>query len=126
MGHSRRSGWMLGVTVLASVGLPQVGLAEQPLEQLPKDVASFSLAWVALPQTMAEVTKDHGPLVGASWGVVKGSSEAAARIVNLMDEAPSAIRPRQSETDRSPAWLNIDNSRSRRMRREPALLRYTF
>jgi len=116
----------VAAAAFVTASLAQVGFAEQPVERLPKDVVSFSLAWVALPQTMAEVTKDYGPLVGASWGVVKGSSEAAARIVNLMDEAPSATRPRQSETDRSPAWLNIENGRSRRMRREPALLRYTF
>ena len=117
---------LVALVVLSAVSRVQTGFAEQPVERLPKDVVSFSLAWVALTQAMAEVTKDHGPLVGASWGVVKGSSEAAARIVHLMDEAPSATRPRQRETDRSPAWLNIDNGRSRRMRREPTLLRYTF
>jgi hypothetical protein len=121
-----RHGWKLGIAALAVASGPQVAFAEQPLKRLPEDVVSFSLAWVALPQTMVDITKEHGPLAGASWGVVKGSLEAAARIVNLMDEAPSATRPRQSKTNRSPAWLNIDSSPSRGARREPALLRYTF
>jgi hypothetical protein len=121
-----RHGWKLGLAALAVASGPQVGFAEQPLKRLPEDVVSFSFAWVALPQAMAEVTEDHGPLAGASWGVVKGSSEAVARIVNLVDEEPSASRVPRGETDRSPAWLNIDNGRSRSTRREPALLRYTF
>mgnify|MGYP001599064023 CR=1 FL=1 len=121
-----RSGWKLGIAALAVASGSQAGFAEQPLKRLPEDVVSFSFAWVALPQTMAEVTKDHGPLVGASWGVVKGSSEAVERIANLVDQEPAASRAPRDETGRSPAWLNIDNSRSRSTRREPALLRYTF
>ena len=121
-----RQGWKLGIAALAVGSGSQAVFAEQPLKRLPEDVVSLSFAWVALPQTMAEVTKDHGPLAGASWGVVKGSSEAAARVVNLMDEAPSATRPHQRETDRSPVWLNLDNGHSRSTRHKPALLRYTF
>lgn len=136
MRPSRWFGWGLGVTVLAVMGLPQVGFAEQPLEQLPEDVASFSLAWVALPQSVAEVTKDHGPLAGASWGVIKGSSEVMGRVVNLMDASPASERRAQARSEQdarahrattsSPAWLNLRDRGSRQARHEPAFLRYTF
>lgn len=114
-------GWALGVAAVAAISLPQVGLAEQPLKQLPDDVVSFSLAWVALPQTMVEVGKDDGPLAGASWGVVKGSSAVVERVTGLMDgeTADRDARP-------SAAWLNLNNAGSRQSRHEPALLRYTF
>lgn len=129
-------GWALGIAVIAGVSLPQVGFAEQPLKQLPDDVASFSLAWVALPQTMVEVAKDHGPLAGASWGVVKGTSEVAGRVLNLMDESLAFEHRAQTESDQNllahddgaplPAWLNMDNGESRKVQHKPALLRYTF
>lgn len=126
----------LCMVALALVSLPQVGFAEQPLTQLPDDVASFSLAWVALPQAVIEVTKGQGPLAGVSWGVIKGSSEVVGRILNLVDENPSFARTIQTprsqgvvaygDEARSPAWLNVDHGESRQARHEPALLRYTF
>lgn len=132
MEHSRWSGWDLGVAVLVGMGLPQVGFAEQPLKQLPEDVMSVSLAWVALPQAVVEVTKDRGPLAGASWGVLKGSSEAVGRVVNLLDASPAAERRSRDQVERhasavsSPGWLGLDDGGSRRAHQEPALLRYTF
>ncbi|MBI3083141.1 MAG: hypothetical protein HYY90_02080 [Candidatus Omnitrophica bacterium] len=127
---------MLGIAMFAWVSWPQVALAAQPLKQLPEDVVSFSLAWVALPQAVVEVTKEHGPLAGASWGLVKGSSEVVGRVLDLVDEDSSFERttqlPRpqdasaQGNEARSPAWLNVNEIESRQARREPALLRYTF
>lgn len=114
-------GWALGIAALAAISLSQVGLAEQPLKQLPEDVVSFSLAWVALPQAMVEVTKDDGPLAGASWGVIKGSSAVVERVMGLMD-GKTADRDEHP----SPAWLNLTNAGSRQSRHESALLRYTF
>lgn len=114
-------GWALGIAALTAISLAQAGFAEQPLEQLPEDVVSFSLARVALPQMMVEVTKDHGPLAGASWGVIKGSSAVVERVTGLMDGETADRDERHS-----PAWLNLNNAGSRQPRHEPALLRYTF
>lgn len=125
-------GWAFGVAALAAISLAQVGFAEQPLKQLPEDAVSFSLAWVALPQSMVEMTKDHGPVAGVSWGVLKGSSEAVGRVVNLLDASPASERRAQARAEQdafatsSPSWLNLDDGRSRKARHEPALLRYTF
>lgn len=127
-----RCRWGFGVAALATVMLSQAGFAEQPLKRLPEDVVSFSLAWVALPQAMAEVTKEHGPLAGASWGILKGSSEAVGRVVNLLDASPAAERLAQARAEQdalaasSPSWLNLGDGGSRRAHHEPALLRYTF
>lgn len=129
-------GRVLGVATVAAVSLSQVGFAEQSLEQLPKDVISFSLVWVALPQTMAEVTKDHGPLAGVSWGVVKGTGDVAGRVMDLLDEGPASERRAQALAGRrnaalggerrSPEWLNVRRGGSPQARHEPAFLRYTF
>lgn len=116
-----RHGWTLGIAALAVASGPQAAFAEQPLKQLPEDVVSFSLAWVALPQAMVEVTKDDGPLAGASWGIIKGSSAAVERVTGLMDGETANGNERPS-----PAWLNLNNAGSRQSRHEPALLRYTF
>ena len=122
-----RDAGVLGITVLAAVSLPQAAFTEQPLKQLPEDAVSFSLAWVALPQAVVEVTKEHGPLAGASWGVIKGSSEIVERVVSLTDQAPSGqyVSTHGGEA-RSPAWLNLRDQESHQVRHEPALLRYTF
>lgn len=126
-GRLVRHGWKLGIAALAVASGPPAGFTEQPLTQLPEDVVSFSFAWAALPQAVVEVTKDYGPLAGVSWGVLKGSSEAVGRVVNLMDQAPSGqhVLAHGGEA-RSPAWLNLRGRASRQARHEPALLRYTF
>lgn len=112
------------VVALAALSLPQVGFAEQPLSQLPKDAVSVSFAWVALPQHMLEVTKDHGPLAGLSVGFLEGSSAAVGRVLSVIDrDAP----PDRRDEPQAPAWLNLPRETLRQTsHREPALLRYTF
>ncbi len=127
-----RHGWIFGITLAVLTNLPRAGFAEQPLKQLPEDVVSFSLAWVALPEAMVGVTKDQGPLAGVSFGLGKGSSDLVGKVLNLMDTGPSFGRQARpavfpyGEEARSPTWLNVHNSGARRARHEPVLLRYTF
>lgn len=117
------------------VRLPAVR-AEQPLTQLPDDVASLSFAWVALPQTMAEVTEEQGPLAGVTWGLVKGSSDVMERVVSLTDsnasfERSTQTRPPQTvplsnATDQLSAWMNGNDGSSHQPHQESAWLRYAF
>lgn len=104
-------GWPLGIGMALAISAAPAGFAERPVEQLPKDVSVFSFAWVALPETMAEVAQDHGPLAGASWGVVKGSSAVVERVVGLTDPED---------------WLNQEAPGTRQSHRDSPLLRYTF
>ncbi len=47
--------------------------SQKPLSQFPKDVARLATGWVVIPQQMAEVSRDNGPLAGLSWGPIEGS-----------------------------------------------------
>lgn len=131
-----RQAGLWGLAVVGLAALPGIEAAEPSVDQLPKDVASFSLAWVALPQAMVEVTRNHGPLAGASWGVVKGSSDVIARVADLAEvdasfegETPRAERPTAaaySQDNQFAAWLDQQEIGARDTRRQPALLRYAF
>ena len=130
-----RYGWTLGLAVLAWASLGQAGFAEQPLRQLPRDVVSVSLAWVALPQTMVAVTKDHGPLAGVSWGVIEGVAGVMKRTLKPAELDPwfegrtTARAPVERSAEADPgqlSWLNTRDAGAREASREPALLRYTF
>ena len=96
---------------------------------------SVSFAWVALPQAVVEVTKDHGPLAGISWGLIKGSSEVVARVMSLVEKEPSFEGTTQTppsqdvfahRDDGRLSWLNLQDGGAREVHREPVLLHYTF
>jgi len=123
--------------VLVSIGLvgaPTARAETKPLQHLPADVASVSLAWVALPQAMAEVTQEQGLFAGLSWGALKGSSDAVRRVLRVVDQDSSRPRPTPDsggqgflQEDRRLAWLNppLEDARGT-SRQEPAWLRYAF
>ena len=109
MWRSRRwVGCAMGTAVLAMVGVPLVGFAEQPLTQVPEVV---------------EVIKGQGPMAGVSWSVIKDSGQSVEH------QAPMAIGQHVS-ADRqarpSPAWLDLHGGRSRAANREPDLWRHEF
>ena len=98
--------WLVcAVVVLAMVSMPQVGLAEQPLEP-----------FVAVAQT-------QGSLASVSWTVVSNPGSL------VKDQAPTVPGQHPSayiDADLLTAWLDLHGGRSRPANREPDLLRYDF
>ena len=46
----------------------------RPLRELPSDVSRWSTTWMAIPQQVAEVGREHGPLAAMTWGPAKGTA----------------------------------------------------
>lgn len=85
---------LLGCLLLILLA-PRVALAKsKPIEQLPKDLLRWSFCWTAIPQQMAEVSRDDGALAGMTWGPTKGTAvmvESTTR--ELWDAAKPDGRP---------------------------------
>lgn len=61
--------------VVASLLCPaSVFARSKPLHDLPGDVVRWSLCWMAIPQGIAEVARDDGPLAALAWGPSKGAT----------------------------------------------------
>ena len=68
-------GWVVAGMLAGLIVLPGSVVAQsRPIKQLPKDLARWSTAWLAIPQEMAEVGLDHGPLAAVTWGPAKGTA----------------------------------------------------
>ena len=59
--------------------------AEKPLSKLPHDVANLATGWTAVPQEIAEVSRDRGPLAGIAWGPIKGSTRFMENVAGTLN-----------------------------------------
>ena len=68
--------WRVGLMAvgvwLAGMGIAVAG--GQPIGQLPVDVARWSTFWIAVPNEMADVGQEYGPLAALTWGPIKGTA----------------------------------------------------
>ena len=69
----RRAFWIT-VMVAGTIGVASVQAAEsKPIEELPADLARWSMLWGELPKGMYAVEREEGPLSAMTWGPVRGT-----------------------------------------------------
>lgn len=59
---------MLGATEASAAGEPQYSSARK----LGRGAANLGLGVIALPRTVYHTTRERGPFMGVTWGLVKG------------------------------------------------------
>lgn len=82
--------WLLGWS-------PSAFAASRPIEQLPEDIARWSTLWVAVPKSVVEVGRVHGPLAALTWGPAKG---LAALVESTTNEVWNTVKPDEKPSDR--------------------------
>lgn len=78
-------------------GTPALAEPEDtPARKLGRGLANTTLGVLAIPGTIADVSRERGPFVGVTWGLVKGTGYfAATEVVGVFEllTAPFAVPP---------------------------------
>ena len=96
--HGRPPVLLALVIVLAlAFAAPSAAFAsDTPARKLGRGVANMTLGVLALPGTIAEVSKESGPFVGTTWGLVKGTGYVVVtEVIGVFEfmTAPFAVPP---------------------------------
>ena len=74
---------MLGVLFCMSGGVARA--EDSPsITQLPKDLARLATVWMAVPQTMYDVSRDDGAAMGLTVGTVAGGTQMVEDTVTYL------------------------------------------
>ena len=69
----RPSRWLIGLLLCLAIALPGAAEAkDSSARKLGRGFANLGLGVLALPGEIVETTRDKGPFMGATWGLVKG------------------------------------------------------
>jgi putative exosortase-associated protein (TIGR04073 family) len=82
-----RGALALALLVCLLAGLPGVAAAkDNAARKLGRGAANLSLGVLALPAEIVDTTREHGPFMGATWGLVKGvGMTVATEVVGLWE-----------------------------------------
>lgn len=85
----RRFGLRVAIVSLLFILLvaPAASSAQHsPARKLGRGLANVSLGFMAIPSTIIHTTRDNGPAVGATWGLIKGTGlMVATEFVGLFE-----------------------------------------
>jgi putative exosortase-associated protein (TIGR04073 family) len=82
-----RIGAIAFLTLLMSALLSSAAAAENsPARKLGRGIANLSLGVMAIPGEIIETTRESGPAVGMTWGLIKGTGMmAATEVIGLWE-----------------------------------------
>ena len=83
------SGASLAISLMLG-GVSAVWAESRPIKQLPGDVVRWSMVWTHIPEDMATVGYEDGPLAAVTWGPMKGT---ASMVHATTDELWSVLKP---------------------------------
>ncbi len=74
------------VFLVCTVFSAAAGAENTPARKLGRGFANVGLGFMAIPSEMIETTRESGPAVGMTWGLIKGTGMmAAVEIVGLWE-----------------------------------------
>lgn len=83
---SRAFGCSLALVVIALAVPSNVAANDSPARKLGRGAANLSLGVLAIPDVIIETTKQRGPALGVTWGLVKGTGVMlATEVVGLFE-----------------------------------------
>ena len=60
------------LTLCLVAATPAAAVEHTPARKLGRSLSNISLGVLAIPGQISETTRDHGPFIGATWGLAKG------------------------------------------------------
>lgn len=84
--------YMALVLVAMAMGSP-AAMAQDPIHKAGRGLTNFLTCWIEIPKNFHLGTQEENPVLGAGWGLVKGSGLAITRLVVGAYEAVSFMVP---------------------------------
>ena len=93
MRRDRIIGWWVASIIVAMAVESPMALAQDPIHKAGRGVANVLTCWVEIPKNLHLGTQEENPVLGAGWGLVKGSGLALTRVLVGAYEAVSFLVP---------------------------------
>ncbi|MCH7504438.1 exosortase system-associated protein, TIGR04073 family [PVC group bacterium] len=79
-------GLLVMLLVIGVAGTAQDAWAQNAGSKLLRGVANIATGWIEIPKQMYQTSVDHNPLLGLTWGTVKGVGYGVGRtLVGVYD-----------------------------------------
>ena len=92
MRQTRVAGFVVLIMAVMAVRSPLV-LAQDPIHKMGRGIANVLTSWIEIPKNLHLGTQEENPLLGAGWGLVKGSGLAVTRVAVGAYETASFFVP---------------------------------
>jgi len=98
----RMAALLVGLLVLS---MAATCYADNALHKLGRGIVNAGSGWLEVPKTMYEESKESNPLIGLTYGTVKGSVKCAGRTGIGAFEAGTFLVPEYDETMLEPEYV---------------------
>jgi len=101
---SRRRAVALFVGLLI-VSMATTCYADNAFHKLGRGIVNAGSGWLEVPKTMYEESKEHNPLIGLTYGTIKGSVKCVGRTGVGAFETGTFLVPKYDETMLEPEYV---------------------